>query len=217
VLICAGAVVVFCHQTLYRPVLTRMGVMSAIDQARGFRESEALLLSAAEADPFSVKPWLNLSGVYFYAWHQQYRDIAAMEQTTKNWKQFELAADRIRQLAPRSSQRHVEIANLHLMAYQLSRDPDKLNSALEWYQAGSSLYPNDALLHAQLAWTWDLAGDESEAMRAAERASQLDRMNPHSELKLKNRTVYTGSPANSQKNAEQVLVDLRKREMDQPH
>jgi tetratricopeptide (TPR) repeat protein len=213
VLICACIIVVACHQTLYRPVLTRLGAMGELPTAND-RESEAILVSAAEADPFSAQPWLSLSGLYFKSWQRLHRNKADQEEVDKSWERFEFAADRIRTLSPRSSQRHMQIGNLHLVAYQVSQQREKLDAALEWYQEGISLYPNNALLHVQLAWAWDLAGNETQAIDAAKRAGELDGLNPHPELKLKNRVIFTGlANEASGKKAEQVVNELRKREM----
>ena len=79
--------------------------------------------------------------------------------------------------------------------------------------------PASALVHAELAAVWKLAGDDSAAQMEAEEALRLDKLNPHQEFKLKEhqlpqyqwtadeKTVVSSLRSET---AEQTMLELRK-------
>jgi O-antigen ligase len=79
----------------------------------------------------------------------------------------------------------------------------------------AELHPNQARMHAQLAWVYWLRDKRSEAKKSAQRAYELDQKMPHEDQKLKAQPVYdavapTILPNPEAGNAEQLVDQIRK-------
>jgi len=143
-------------------------------------QAEDLFVAAAAADPRAVEPWMSLTELRFQLWRQA--------PSTARWQSFENAAQRWLALDPRSAPGWTEIALWRLRAYRLGQT-QALDTAIDAFRRAVELYPNRALAHAHLAWALSLSGDATGATAEANRALELDRLNPHQEQKLTRQAI----------------------------
>lgn len=203
----AALLVVLCFLTLYSPVLRCRGKLDEGTALLGLQrpaEAIAAFSTAAAADPCAVEPWNHLAALYH---------LAALERKDENaLAHFEAAVEQALRRNPRAHTLHRQIGDWRLALFARSGEPRHLLETIGAYQEWVRLYPNHSLGHAQLAYTYHLAGDELSASRSAAEALRLDALNPHHEKKLGQQRLYdplADSPA-QQENAEQTARRLRK-------
>ena len=193
------------HQTMYQPVLGRQASInegSSYVENRRFDQAEAAYARAALADPYSAEPWMHLASL-----HQR---LAIESLDESRIQPFDHAAEEALKRDRRSHRAFGRLGNMRLELYCVFGDPEQLDRAIEAYRRWVQLYPNNNLAHAQLAWAYSIAGEDQYAAREAQRALELDKLNPHWEKRLSEQQVYY--PANKRPedgNAEQLMKRLR--------
>ncbi len=213
----AGALILVLagYVTMYRPVLAdhEFSAFLSDAMARPFTAEEVVQQSqhAAAADRW----WSEPCEMWADALHQQWIDrpepgrLAEFERVSAD------AQDRNRQSASLARKQ----GDWQLDMYAASGRVELLKKAVEAYARAVSLYPNNSLLHAQLAWSCYLAGDFERARHAADDALRLDGMMPHDELKLKHQTLSGrtgqrrgggGVPSVGGGHPEQLMREIRK-------
>lgn len=193
------------HQTMYQPVLRcQAGINegNSLVQDGEFEQAEAAYARAALADPYSAEPWMRLASL-----HQQ---LAIGLRDTSRVQQFDHAAEEALKRDPRSHATFRQLGDMRLELYRKLGGRQQLVGAVIAYERWTQLYPNSNMAHAQLAWAYRVAGDRRLAAGQAQKALDLDKLNPHGEKKLREQQVH--DPANEllkYKNAEQLMYDLR--------
>ncbi|MEN6406305.1 MAG: O-antigen ligase family protein [Thermoguttaceae bacterium] len=175
-LIIALGIVAACYATAYRPVLN---CQAEIQQAQREREPDRAvehLQAAAAADPWSAEPWRRLAAVEFADWVRQ-PDPAP-------WQRFQKASDEYLHRASRSATAWRTVAAWRLEAFERTQRRECLESAIAAFRQAAAIYPNNAILWAQLAEADRTAGHRAEFRRAAETALTLDKATPHVDKKL---------------------------------
>jgi O-antigen ligase/Tfp pilus assembly protein PilF len=173
------------------------GARDAMARGEG-AQAENLLLAAAAADPRAVDSWMGLAELRFQRWRQA--------PTAAHWTSFQSAAQRMLALNPRSAPAWSNVGLWHMAAFRQG-EPGALTGAVEAFRKAVELYPNHALGHANLAWALSLAGDSSGATTEANRALELDGLNPHQEQKL-SRQVIADPQISAAETAEQTMRRL---------
>ncbi len=208
-LLAAGAVALVAASflTLYQPVLrcrAKLDEGLALVRASRFADAEAAFREAADADPHSAEPWVNLATLY----HGAAMDSGAGEALAR----FEDALEELLLRSPHAHTLRTEIGDWRLALFARWGDRRQLDEAIGAYTHAVRLYPNHAYGHAQLAWADHLAGDQPSAGREAGEALRLDSLNPHREKKLSQQRLYdpAGKTAEPSQNAEQTMQGLRK-------
>lgn len=207
----AGAVVVALllvlayHQTMYQPVLRCQASINegnSFVENRRFDQAEAAYARAAQADPYSAEPWMHLASLH--------QGLAIESKDESRIQPFDNAVEEALKRDRRSHRAFGRLGNMRLELYCVLGDREQLGRAIEAYRRWVQLYPNSNLAHAQLGWTYKIAGEHQSAAREAQRALDLDKLNPHWEKKLSEQQVYY--PANKRPedgNAEQLMKRLR--------
>ena len=208
---CAAVVALLFFNTFYFPALNRQQRISEGDfflQRFELARADAAYQAAIQADPYSAQPWERLASLRYSHW------MAAGGQQL--WGSFIEAADQVVAHDRRSSEAQVQRGHWLLAAYRRFGNKQHLRLALQAYRQAASLYPNNNLAHARVAWTLHLAQQNREAAQEAKEALRLDGLNPHSEQKLSALQVYDPGPSTSDQpagpvgNAEQLMLRLRK-------
>jgi tetratricopeptide (TPR) repeat protein len=206
VAISAGLLAGACYWTMYRPVLGCHAALSDAAAARGkglLQQAESACQRAAEIDPYSAEPWVNLAALY--------ADLIEVTGDRDWLGDFDRAVQQAIRRRGGAANVFRRIGDWRLSLYSRLNDPLQLQHAREAYSRWVELYPSDSLAHAQLAWGRHLADDTQGAARSAEQALRLDQMHPHRERKLVNQSVFdpTGTlPAAL--DAEQLMKRLRR-------
>ncbi len=137
-------------------------------------------LAAAESDPYSASPWIQLTRLYW-----------------KRWKQTEQIGDyeQLREMAIRATQLNQRSHVLQMMIGDYYLDVAgshevALEEALQCYQKAQRLYPASAIIVARLAYVHNLNGNRESSLHLAKRALELDELNPHMEFKLGLRQLF---------------------------
>lgn len=202
-----------CYFTSYAPILNSALPMSAASVIP-FQSSDQLAAhysAAAAQDPWSAAPWEYLAETRLSAW---LRNGFADDLT-----EFKRAAEEYTRHESPSLRAAQNRARWYLQIYSRSQNPADLDEALAASRLAAQRFPASALVHADLAAVWKLAGDDSAAQVEAEEALRLDKINPHEEFKLKKHqlTEYhwddaekTVVPSTRSETAEQTMLELRK-------
>ena len=164
---------------------------------------------ATAADPLSPVPWEYVTEVTHEIWLQA--GDFAYEEHFRDAVRESLARN------ARYSHAHLHAGHQWLAAYRRFGKPDYLDEAIRCYGIAVKLYPNYNLGHAQFAWALHLSGDAAAAEVEAAEALRLDSLNPHQEQKLVRQHIVdiaplqpNQQPVAGDRNAEQILKDLRK-------
>jgi O-antigen ligase len=168
-----------CLRTEYQPVLAASALIrEARESSYAAQASQAIATAqaAAAADPYSPEPWRLLADLHLHDW------LASGDK--QDWEQFVSAANLLRIRNPRQHLDYYNRGDWYLMAWRRSGRPEDRENAIKAYRQAIDRYPNRALYHAQLAWVLHLAERPGDARKAAERAKQLDDLNPHLDQKL---------------------------------
>lgn len=203
--------------SMYQPVLAGQQFIALTHQpaSASYRVENVVRVSqrAANADRWWAEPCEMLADAWHYQW---------IAQPTDRWfQEFRQASVTAQQRNPHSSSLARRQGDWFLDMYAQSKDPELLNEAVAAYSRAVGLYPNSAELRAQLAWACVLAGQTSRAVEEAGRALDLDRRNPHEELKLRSQTqALSGwnlpwpaggdAPSGEGGDAEQIMREIRK-------
>lgn len=208
-LLAAGALTLVAASflTLYQPVLrcrAKLDEGLALLRVSRFADAEAAFREAADADPHSAEPWVNVATLY----HGAVMDSGAGEALAR----FEDALADLLRRNPHAHTLRKEIGDWRLALFARWGDRRQLDEAIGAYTEALRLYPNHAYGHAQLAWAYHLAGDQPSASREADEALRLDALHPHREKKLSQQKLYdpAGKTAEPAQNAEQTMQGLRK-------
>lgn len=196
-----------CYATAYRPTLEASALMhEAADAVTLGRMEEAKdkYLAAAQADRLARDPWKELASL---ALRQSLGANApqALEDFENAWQEA------VRRDA-HSFALWKMIGDWYTEAYRATTQPALLQSAVDAYRQALSLYPNNARLHAELAWRLALAGDAAGAATSADTALRLDQRHPHQEYKLGNFPAPLEFDAD---NLEHLAKKLRKLDEDE--
>ena len=204
-----ATVALLFFQTMYFPVLNRKRWINEGQLAlrlHGQAKADAAFRAAAEADPHSEEPWIELASLRHSRW--QTSGGAA------EWTAFAEAAAQVLARDRSSSEAHTRHGHWLLAAYRRGDDPKRLDEAIVGYRRAIELFPSYNGGRAQLAWALHLARAPA-AAAAAEEALRLDRLNPHSEQKLRALTLFDPGPGHAAQlpapngNAEQMMERLR--------
>lgn len=177
------------HGTMYRPVLVGQthGIAGANLAAVGrFEEAVAEFRQAADADPFSAQPWVNMASLYFRRWLVQKSEIDEQE--------FDAAVDQLVRRDPHSQSTFAQIGSWRLVMFRESGRREFLEAARDAFSKRVELYPNSSMAHAQLAWTNHLLGESEPAVREAAEAVRLDQLHEHRERKLAAQPMFDPAP-----------------------
>ena len=201
--------------TEYYPVLR---CRSAVEQARALWQAgqvdaaEQRLRAACLADPHDPQPWELLAELRLVQW--------LSEPSDQNRAGFLEAAQEFIRRDPRNHVAWFTRGHWFVRIWSKSQSNKDLESAIEAYQAAVRFYPHRALYHAQLAWTFYVAGQPEQAREQAERAWSLDQQMPHREQKLNRQKLFTvrrdgelqaaGPSGLPEESAEQTVDWLRK-------
>ena len=184
----AALVVAFvCQRTAYSPVVKSKSALAAARAARISGQREAFqqsVLLAAAADPLAVEP----------ARLQALNRLRIPGKTNEQMKYFDHNMSWHRN-APNRAATYREIGNRYLSAYAVARQSkSKLEAAIREYREAIRCYPNNAILHAHLAWACNWNGDVQAAVDHAAEALRLDNLNPHPDYKLASGNFFFADP-----------------------
>ena len=207
------ALSVACYFTSYAPVLNSSLPMS-VAQLIPFQSTDQLAghyAAAAAHDPWAADPWERLADTRLSAWLRN--------GYASDLDDFIRAADEYAHHEAPSTPAAQRRARWYLQVFTRSQKPADLDEAVAAARLVAARSPASALVHAELAAVWKLAGDDSAAQVEAEEALRLDKLNPHQEFKLSKQhlpafrwdeeaktVVVTASP----QTAEQTMLELRK-------
>ena len=202
-----------CYFTSYAPVLNSSLPMSAAEVIP-FQSTDQLaarFAAAAAQDPWAAEPWERLADTHLSAWLRN--------GYASDFEDFARAADEYGRREAPSAPAAQRRARWYMQVFARSHKPADLDQALAATRQTATRSPASALVHAELAAVWKLAGDDSAAQVEAEEALRLDKLNPHEEFKLSKQhlpvfrwdegektVVVTASP----QTAEQTMRELRK-------
>jgi hypothetical protein len=195
----------------YRPVTQARALFLQAPESRSYQQLQGWYAQAAVADPLDPVPWQLLAELSQLRW-LEIHDPGYRER-------FEEAAEQAQIRNSQSASLASYLGKLYLRGYRSAGSHSDLENAVEAFRRAVTLYPNDNMGHAQLAWTAHLAEQTTEARRHAELALQLDARNPHWEQQLGQRSVHDPGPGEGitgqppppppEQSAEQVMQRLR--------
>jgi O-Antigen ligase len=202
-----------CYFTSYAPVLNASLPMSAAELIL-FQSTDQVaghLAAAAAQDPWSAAPWERLAEVRLAAWLRNglAEDLEDFTRAAEEYSLREVPSARAAQ----------NRARWYLQVFARSRNPLDLEQAISAARLATTRSPASALIHAELAAVWKLAGDDAAAQMEAEQALRLDLLNPHEEFKLEKHHLpryqwdaeeKTVVPSSWPETAEQSMLELRK-------
>lgn len=154
-----------------------------------------------QVDPWSELAWQQQSQLAFAQWQNDDRG-AGREQVLA-------AMAQLQRVRPDVAARYRSLATGFHMAYRERKDKEDLAEAIRLQKRATELAPGEAIGFAQLAYWLEQAGDPLAAKQAAEKALQLDELNPHADRALKNRYVLDGTERITTVSAEQICQELR--------
>jgi hypothetical protein len=175
VLVCAAGVA--CYYTAFHPVLRFQETMAEVAKISHPQARVVAMLDAAAADPLSAEPWIAIAEL-------QLEKMQKDREPTASYQHFLAAADRVKDLRSHSSAAWRQLAHWYLAAYERNHSDKAISSAIECLRTAVALYPNSAILRAELALALQLEGKTQTAARQAERALELDDQMPHADKKL---------------------------------
>ncbi|MGI8981176.1 MAG: O-antigen ligase family protein [Pirellulaceae bacterium] len=202
-----------CYFTSYAPVLNSSLPMSAAELIP-FQSTDQVaghLAAAAAQDPWSAAPWERLAEARLSAWLRN--------GLAEDFEDFTRAADEYARREAPSTRAAQNRARWYLQIFVRSKQPADLEEALAATREAAARSPASALIHAELATVWKLAGDDSAAQMEAEEALRLNKLNPHEEFKLQNHHLSryhwdeeekTVVQSPRPETAEQTMLELRK-------
>jgi O-antigen ligase len=163
--------------------------------------------AAIAADRYYVRPWLGYAEMAYQAWEwggghasdlrwetipKLLENAASAPRNPMSWSLHLRCAEMTRQLLRRVSS---ELKPVEAIRYQ--------GKVVKEIRTASLLYPSNAMLHAQLAEASAEMSEFGGAVKAAEEALRLDRLNPHADKKL---------PDDRRERLESMLAEWRRRD-----
>jgi hypothetical protein len=216
----AATLLMACYVTAYQPVLARMRLLGAADEAQEngrFGDAIDFAHDAAAADRWSAEPRLQLAQLYFERWIGGSKPRGGGDDFQAFEAQATAAIERNQRAYPLAS----AIGYFYWEAFRQTNESRLRDEALRLAARAVGLYPHDALGRAQLAWILSEVGRPDEARREAAEALRLDALCPHRERKLALRRLFAESANAAQLarmphelqtlTAEQWMQRLRKR------
>lgn len=209
------------HTTVYNPVYRSTAMQSeATLAARSGRINDAIAsaVKAAELDPASPQPWMSVDPQLIDLTDLWFSRLVNEGNTNALRTEFEFASTKASELDPRSAGTQTQLGHWSLALYRQFGEADDLAAARYHYTNAVARYPNNALVHAQLAWALHLGGDDKLAAVEAQTALELDGRHDHSELKLAKLRIYDIKPSPERNqpppppelSAEPIVLRLRK-------
>lgn len=131
----------------------------------GIRQARQLLEQAVQRDPQLAEAWSLLAMTYL----DHIRFSPAREQLLQLASQ---AAERARTLAPDTALTHEALGKVHY------NQGNRMAQALQAFERGLELSPNDPVLHSQRAATLGMLGRAAEGLPEIERAMRLSPRDP---------------------------------------
>jgi tetratricopeptide (TPR) repeat protein len=162
------------YVTAYRPVLALQTEFHAAYS--DLAQAEDHLQRAAEADPWSAEPWIQLSNLAYKQWTD--------EPTPERFETFLQTNQEVLDRIPQKAESWFVFAEWNEEAYRRMGRPAEQTRALDAYRTAVELYPGNSLYRAKWALALQTAGKEAESRREAEKSLELDHKNPHSDKRL---------------------------------
>ena len=164
-------------------------------------------LDATESDPYTSKPWIRLTQLYWQRWK--------FRQLDTDYEQMGRAAEQVIRHNRRSYVIQTMIGDWHLAAYQAPY-PERLDNAMQAYLEAQRLYPKSAIIAARLAWIYHMKGEGKKSLEQVKLALKWDQLNPHMEFKLGLRYLFDSPSLESSSNlrltnAKQAMENLKQR------
>ncbi len=162
-------------------------------------------------DPWNSDFWNQLATQHFERWLSQ--------EDNRDFSEFQHSVEMILKYNAHSPYALRQAGLWYLLAGIKADTPAHLEKAERFLLDATQLYPTSSALQADYAWSLHLLGRSEEAAEAATTALRLDRLNPHKELKLKQRRLFDEPPSGNfptlqitpdNQSAEQCMVVLRK-------
>lgn len=178
-----------CSWSAYLPLL---GLSPRLAEAElelaflRFSKARESYRAASKIDPLAFEPWRQLLHVSLQAWRIGLDRDEAM-------RDLKEAADEAIRRNRHSYTLRREIGDCFLVAHASQPGQGHVRVAVDHYREAARLYPNSAILHAQLALALATAGLTDEARREADEALRLDVLQPHAELKLGKQRLFDGN------------------------
>lgn len=172
-----GAAVLAAYFLSFRPMAAAQAARQAALAAP--RTAEKHLLEAAAADPWAVTASRELAALRYHRW-----------ETSPSAENWQAVAEAIREALARSPQSALawqHAGEQYLAAYRRMHDAALLEASIQAFEKATSLYPNSAAYHADLAEALADADQHDKARDHARRALELDDVMPHADLKLNER------------------------------
>ena len=139
-------------------------------------------------DRWDPRPWQEQASQYFQQW--------LVNRNEAVFSAFEESLTESLRLDARSVQLRRQTALFYLWIADIKKDDAYVGKAAEYLRRATRWYPSNAMVHAEYAWSLYLAGDTQHAAEEAMESLRLDALNPHQELKLRNRRLFDESEVN---------------------
>ncbi|MEX0586918.1 MAG: hypothetical protein WD176_09750, partial [Pirellulales bacterium] len=167
-----------CYATAFLPVLKcRAAIARAADERMSDESRVEALLAAAEDDPFSADPWVEMGRLSV--------GHLKRDPDSEFWgREFLRATTMIVSLRGNSSAMWREMGDWSRELYELRPSEVMAARVVQLRRGAAYLYPNSAVVQAEYALALEAGDNRTAARRAAARALELDRLTPHADKKL---------------------------------
>jgi hypothetical protein len=162
--------------TTYSPVLRSQGELLAGQLATIIEDQQRYFERAAAADPRAAESWQYLAEMHLQQW--------VANGGPRSLRQFREASAKFLKLRPNSASALRTAGNWWRRAATRPDNGDAAASAAGLLLQATKLYPNSAILHAELAQALAESKAASASTEAARRALELDALTPHADKKL---------------------------------
>lgn len=164
------------YYTTYSPVLRSQGELLAGQLATATEDQQRYFERAAAADPRAAEPWQYLAELQLQQW--------LANGGPRSLRQFREASAQFLKLRPNSASALRTAGNWWRRAATRPDNGDAAARAAGLLLHATQLYPNSAILHAELAQALAESKSASASAHAARRALELDTLTPHADKKL---------------------------------
>ena len=168
-----------CYMSSYRPVIgwPAIGRRKAMDAAStDHTKAQFYLEKARSTDRLSAQPPIALAALLYSQWQAN--------QTAVDFEELEECYENASRLSPQSASTWHHFARLFHGAWQVTRQQEQIDRALDAYRRAVSLYPTNCRYRADLAEILDQTGNNNAARQEATEALRLDSLTPHADKKL---------------------------------
>jgi hypothetical protein len=172
------AVLTISHYlTGYSPVLRCQGAMlTGYGETGNIVEQEKAFQLAAALDPRSAEPWQHLAGLKL----RLFLDRGG----ARTLADFDDFSAQFLARKPHSSAAYRTVGNWWQQVFAKTQEPEHASKAVHHLKRAVELYPNHAVLRAELALALENAGEPAMAHSEATKALELDAATPHADKKL---------------------------------